>query len=179
MASARSSVASRHVHASRHNLRHTSPAYAGVLTHAAAQRLCARKITAEEKTTVKTPRVLGLALALMAALMVPSAAISQAKKPVAPPAVSPAAIKAGVAQAPAIVPSTTPVWSAKTRKPRSPTTRSPVDPVPLATSCKPRPRVRPPSSVASKPTRRRRPANRHRHPACCPETTIRKPCSSR
>lgn len=59
------------------------------------------KVTTQEKTTVKTPKAIGLALALMAALMVPAAAVSQARKPVAP-AVPPAAIKAGMARAPAI-----------------------------------------------------------------------------
>lgn len=49
---------------------------------------------------MKTPRAIGLALALMAALMVPAAAVSQAKKPVGIPE---AARKAGATRAPAIV----------------------------------------------------------------------------
>jgi hypothetical protein len=59
------------------------------------------KVTTQERMTVKTPRAIGLALALMAAFMVPASAISQGKK--APPAVSEAARKAGMAQAPAVV----------------------------------------------------------------------------
>ena len=57
-------------------------------------------VTTQERQTVKTPRAIGLALALMAALMVPAAAVSQAKKPAGVPE---AARKAGMARAPAVV----------------------------------------------------------------------------
>lgn len=49
---------------------------------------------------MKTPRAIGLAMAMMAALMVPAAAVSQGKKPAGIPE---AARKAGMAQAPAVV----------------------------------------------------------------------------
>ena len=49
---------------------------------------------------MKTPKALGLAMALAAALIVPAAAISQGKKPAGIPE---AARKAGMAQAPAVV----------------------------------------------------------------------------
>jgi hypothetical protein len=58
------------------------------------------KVTTQEKTKVKTPKAIGLAMALVAALLVPAAAISQGKKPAAIPE---AARKAGMAQAPAVV----------------------------------------------------------------------------
>lgn len=59
------------------------------------------KVTTQERTTVMTPRVIGLAMALAAALMAPAVAISAAKKEA--PAVSDAARKVGMAQAPAVV----------------------------------------------------------------------------
>jgi hypothetical protein len=57
-------------------------------------------VTTQEKTQVKTPKAIGLAMAMVAALLVPAAAISQGKKPAAIPE---AARKAGKAQAPAVV----------------------------------------------------------------------------
>lgn len=58
------------------------------------------KVTTQEKTQVKTPKALGLAMAMIAALLVPAAAVSQAKKA---PEVSAAARKAGMAEAPAVL----------------------------------------------------------------------------
>ncbi|MDZ4370716.1 MAG: hypothetical protein U1C74_04755 [Phenylobacterium sp.] len=49
---------------------------------------------------MRTPKVAGLAMALVAAMLVPAAAVSQAKKPASIPE---AARKAGMAQAPAVV----------------------------------------------------------------------------
>lgn len=54
----------------------------------------------QEKTQVKTPKAIGLAMAMIAALLVPAAAVSQGKKPAAIPE---AARKSGMAQAPAAV----------------------------------------------------------------------------
>lgn len=49
---------------------------------------------------MKTPKAIGLAMAMIASLLVPAAAVSQAKKPAAIPE---AARKSGMAQAPAVV----------------------------------------------------------------------------
>jgi len=53
-------------------------------------------------TQVKTPKAIGLAMALIAAMLVPAAAVSQSKKAAAP-AVSEAARKQGMAEAPAVI----------------------------------------------------------------------------
>ncbi len=58
------------------------------------------KVTTQERLKVKTPKAIGLAMALVAALIVPAAAISQGKKPAGVPE---AARKAGMAAAPAVV----------------------------------------------------------------------------
>lgn len=58
------------------------------------------KVTTQEKTQVKTPKAIGLAMAMIAALLVPAAAVSQSKKAAEVPA---AARKSGMAQAPAVV----------------------------------------------------------------------------
>lgn len=58
------------------------------------------KVTTQEKTQVKTPKAIGLAMAMIAALLVPAAAVSQGKKAAEIPA---AARKSGMAQAPAVV----------------------------------------------------------------------------
>jgi hypothetical protein len=59
------------------------------------------KVTTQEKTQVKTPKAIGLAMAMIAVLLVPAAAVSQAKK--APAAIDKKAREAGMAQAPAVV----------------------------------------------------------------------------
>jgi hypothetical protein len=60
------------------------------------------KVTTQEKTQVKTPKALGLAMAMIAALLVPAAAVSQSKKAPAP-AVTEAARKAGMAETPPVI----------------------------------------------------------------------------
>jgi len=54
----------------------------------------------QEKTQVKTPKAIGLAMAMIAAMLVPAAAVSQGKKAAEVPA---AARKAGMAEAPAVI----------------------------------------------------------------------------
>ena len=133
---------------------------------------------------MKTPRAIGLALALMAAFMVPASAISQGKK--APPAVSEAARKAGMAQAPAVVTAVgVPCQVADARligeDKKTKTSyfevacgagamgyvlQNPAGGTPTAFSC----------IEANTPPA---PASRRRRPACCPATTIPRPCCSR